>query len=112
MQGRSKDKDAFVCSDDEVELLLSRVNDYKRSSGVDAGHCAHQTHRDSTDVSKCIEERASPRSIPFSSVESFNLMARAALLFNSWSPADVLYIELGWIWIGWIDLFNGFPDRD
>ena len=28
-------KNAFVWSNDEVELLLSRVNDYKTSSGVD-----------------------------------------------------------------------------
>ena len=33
--GTFKDALAFVWSDDEVELLLSRVNDYKTSSGVD-----------------------------------------------------------------------------
>ena len=54
-------KDAFVRSDDDIELLLSRVNDYKTSPGVDwdTVHLKHFVIRQVfPNVSK---ERASPR---------------------------------------------------
>ena len=71
-------KDPSVWSDDEVELLLSRVNDYKTSSGVDwdTVRLKHMVIRQVfPNVSKNVQQP-----VPFFSVEIYNLIARAALL--------------------------------
>ena len=88
----SLDKTIFACLHEDdpgtfnIQRCLRLVRRLGQASSVTRlqnvigrglGHCAPQTHRDSTGVSKCIEEHAS---LPFSSVENFNLIARVALL--------------------------------